>query len=74
VTFTSLQALVAELSSDPDVTRGLNDKLAAAAAATNPKVRNKHLDAFVNLVNAQNGKALKPGEAHVLILLSAALR
>jgi hypothetical protein len=74
VMFTSLQTLVAEFSSNPDVTRGLNDKLAAAAAATNPKVRNKHLDAFVNQVNAQSGRALEPGEAQVLILLATALR
>ena len=74
VTFTSLQSLVSEFSSDPAVTKGLNDKLSAAAAATNPKVRNKQLDAFVSLVNAQRGKALKPEEANVLILLATALR
>jgi hypothetical protein len=74
VTFTSLEQLVAYFSTDPTVTSGLNDKLAAAAAAKSTGIRNKQLDAFVAQVNAQTGKALTPEEAQVLITLAAALR
>ena len=74
VTFASLSALVTYFSSDPDVTAGLNDKLAAAAAARSAKVRHKHLDAFVHEVNAQTGKALTPEEAQTLTVLAGALR
>ncbi len=74
VTFTSLKQLVAFFSIDPAVTSGLNDKLSAAAAAKNASIRHNQLDAFVNQVNAQTGKALTPDEAQVLITLAAALR
>jgi hypothetical protein len=42
--------------------------------AKNANVRGNQLDAFVNQVNAQAGKALTPDEAQVLITLSAAMR
>jgi hypothetical protein len=58
VTFASLQTLVARFSTNPDVTRGLNDKLAAAAAAKNANARANQLQAFANQVRAQTGKAL----------------
>lgn len=74
VTFSSLQQLVAYVSTDPEVTSGLNDKLAAAAAATNRNARDNILDAFASQVNAQAGKALTNAQAQVLLTLSAALR
>jgi peptidase M1-like protein len=74
VTFDSLENLVARFSSDLSVTSGLNDKLAAAAAAKNAKARGKLLDAFENQVRAQTGKALTADEANVLLQLAAALR
>jgi hypothetical protein len=74
VTFASLAAVVTYFSSDPDVTAGLVAKLLAASVARNANARNNQLDAFVNQVNAQTGKALTPEEAQVLITLSAALR
>jgi len=74
VTFTSLEQLVTYFSTDPTVTSGLNDKLVAAAAAKTASARGKLLDAFVQQVNAQIGKALTAAEAQVLITLSAALR
>jgi hypothetical protein len=42
VTYTSLANLVARFSNDPDVTSGLNDKLAAAARAKTTVARNRH--------------------------------
>ena len=74
ITFTSLKQLVAYFSTDPVVTSGLNDKLTAAAAARSASVRRSQLDAFVNQVNAQTGKALTPAQAQVLTTLAAALR
>jgi hypothetical protein len=74
VTFASLAGLVTYFSNDPDVTAGLVSKLTAASVAKNANVRGNQLDAFVNQVNAQAGKALTPDEAQVLITLSAALR
>ena len=74
VTFASLAAVVTYFSSDPDVTAGLVAKLLAASVARNANARNNQLDAFVNQVNAQTGRALTPEEAQVLITLSAALR
>jgi hypothetical protein len=74
VTFASLAGLVTYFSNDPDVTAGLVSKLTAASVAMNANARGNQLDAFVNQVNAQTGKALTPDEAQVLITLSAALR
>ena len=74
VTFASLQNLVRMFSTDPDVTAGLNDKLAAAAASPNKKARDNQLDAFINQVNAQTGKALTATEAAVLIQLATVLK
>jgi hypothetical protein len=73
VTFTSLAALVTYFSTDADVTAGLVSKLTAASVAKNANARDNQLDAFVNQVNAQTGKALTPDQAQLLITLSAAL-
>jgi alpha-L-rhamnosidase len=74
VSFTTLEQLVTFFSTSPSVTTGLNDKLTAAAPATSAKARDNMINAFVNQVNAQTGKALTADEAQVLITLSAALR
>ena len=74
VTFRSLENLVRMFSTDPDVTAGLNDKLAAAAASPNKTARDHQLQAFVNQVDAQTGQALTPAQAQVLITLSEPLR
>jgi GH35 family endo-1,4-beta-xylanase len=73
VTFTSLDNLVARFSTDPAVTAGLGDKLAAAAASTNRRARDNILEAFVNQVNAQTGRALSTDQAGVLSGLARAL-
>jgi hypothetical protein len=73
VTFTSLAALVTRFSTDPAVTKGLNDKLAAAAAATNKTARDKQLEAFISQVRAHIGKAFTTAQAQVLIQLAKAL-
>jgi hypothetical protein len=73
VTFASLQALVSEFSSDPEVAAGLNDKLAAAAKAKDAKTRGKVLGAFeLQLTRAPN--AFTEEEAEVLLRLAQALR
>jgi hypothetical protein len=74
VTFTSLEALVTRFSTNPDVTAGLNDKLAAAAAAKSANTRGNQLDAFAHQVAAQTGKALTAEQADLLLQLSDALR
>jgi hypothetical protein len=74
VTFPSLEALVARFSTDPDVTAGLNDKLAAAAAARSARTRGNLLDAFGSQVRAQTGKALTAEQAALLLQLADALR
>ncbi len=74
VTFPSLENLVTRFSANPDVTAGLNDKLAAAAAAKSAKSRGNVLDAFANQVRAQTGKALTAEQAAILLQLSDALR
>jgi len=73
LTFDGVQDVVALLSSDPDVTAGLNDKLDAAAHA-NAKARGNILNAFENQVRAQTGKALDADEAAILIALAEALK
>ena len=73
VTFASLQTLVARFSTNPDVTRGLNDKLAAAAAAKNANTRASQLQAFANQVRAQTGKALTAEQAQLLLGLAEPL-
>jgi hypothetical protein len=74
VTFPSLANLVTRFSTNPDVTAGLNDKLAAAAAAKSAKTRGNLLDAFASQVRAQTGKALTAEQAAILLRLSDALR
>ena len=74
VTFASLANLVARFSTDPTVTKGLNDKLAAAANAKSAKTRANQLEAFEKQVNAQTGKALTAEQAEILIELAEALK
>jgi GH35 family endo-1,4-beta-xylanase len=73
VTFTSVANLVQRFSTDPDVTAGLTDKLAAAAGSANKTPRDNQLRAFINQVRAQTGAALTPAQAQVLITLGEAL-
>jgi hypothetical protein len=73
VNFASLKNLVSSFSSKPGITDALNDKLDDAAAASNANTRNNNLNAFINQVNAQAGKALTQEEADLLILLAQAL-
>jgi hypothetical protein len=70
----SLEALVSRFSTNPDVTSGLNDKLAAAAKAKTAAVRAYQLNAFEAQVRAQTGKALTAAQADILIALAEALR
>ena len=73
VTYASLQALVAQFSTDPDVTSGLNDKLTAASKAKTAQARAGQLQAFANQVRAQTGKALTAEQAAILLALAQAL-
>jgi hypothetical protein len=73
VTFDSLKLLVAEFSTNPDVTSGLNDKLTAAAKAKTASTRSNQLTAFTNQVKAQTGKALTAYQAQILLELAQAL-
>ncbi len=73
VTYASLQALVAQFSTDPDVTSGLNDKLTAASKAKTAQARTGQLQAFANQVRAQTGKALTAEQAAILLALAQAL-
>jgi 2',3'-cyclic-nucleotide 2'-phosphodiesterase (5'-nucleotidase family) len=50
-----------------DVYKGLMDKLNAAAKAKDNKTRNNNLNAFINLVKAQSGKAITTDAANLLI-------
>jgi len=63
VTFASLQNPVRMFSTDPDVTAGLNEKLATAGASANKIPRDNQLNAFVNRVDAQAAKALTAAQA-----------
>ena len=74
VTYASLENVVARFSSNPDVTRGLNDKLVAASKAKTATTRNSQLNAFENQVSAQTGKALTEEEARLLISFAEALK
>jgi len=73
ITFATLEALVRAYSTDPDVTSGLEDKLAAAESAPNAAARDKLLRAFELQVVAQTGRALTARQAHILIALAKAL-
>lgn len=68
-TFTDLEALITEFSTNPDVTAGLNNKLAAAATSPNKNARDNQLEAFINQVNAQTGKALTAAQAQTPMLV-----
>jgi methylaspartate ammonia-lyase len=50
-----------------DVYQGLMDKLNAAAKAKDTTTRNNILNAFINMVNAQTGKAITLDAANLLI-------
>jgi 2',3'-cyclic-nucleotide 2'-phosphodiesterase / 3'-nucleotidase / 5'-nucleotidase len=72
VTVQSLQASVNRFYaegkiSSKDVYKGLMDKLNAAAKAKNTVTRNNNLTAFINMVNAQKGKAITTDAANLLI-------
>ncbi|MFC0559114.1 OmpL47-type beta-barrel domain-containing protein [Halalkalibacter alkalisediminis] len=59
-----------------DITEGLQSKLAAAKISNekgNTKARDNQLNAFVNQVNSQTGKALANEQAETLINLAKAL-
>jgi hypothetical protein len=53
--------------SKADVSKGLLDKLVAAEKSTSIGARNNALKAFINLVEAQKGKAITTGTADLLI-------
>lgn len=73
VNYTSLKDLVTSFSSKPGVANALNAKIDAAAAASNAHTRDNILNAFINQVHAQSGKALSESDADLLILLVQAL-
>lgn len=73
VNYTSLKDLVSSFSSKPGVANSLNAKLDAAARASNPNTQANILNAFINEVNAQAGKAFTVDQANLLILLVQAL-
>jgi alpha-galactosidase len=73
-TFANLRAVVAEYSTNPDVTSGLNDKLTAAENSTNATARDNQINAFVHQVNAQTGKAFTADQASALTELANALK
>jgi hypothetical protein len=73
VNYASLKDLVSSFSSKPGVANALNAKIDAAAAASDPNTRDNILNAFINEVNAQSGKALSESDADLLILLAQAL-
>lgn len=56
------------------MTSGLNDKLAAAAAAPDASARDHEIGAFDSQVSAQTGKALTQAQAAALTELANALR
>jgi hypothetical protein len=74
VTFGALEELVQAVSTDQGVTKGLIDKLEAASATNNPRVRGNLLDAFKQQVSAQSGNAFTVEQAEVLNTLADALR
>jgi len=54
--------------SKKDVYQSLMDKLVAVQQSKDVKTRNNNLSAFINLVNAQKGKAIKVDAANLLII------
>ena len=75
-TTTSVCALVRSYVGDPGVARSLCAKLDAAAASRargNTTAHDGQLDAFVNELNAQRGKAISDSNASVVIALAGAL-
>src|SRR5262249_30308074 len=73
-TFANLRSLVADYSTDPDVTAGLNDKLTAAESAPSATARDTQLAAFEHQVDAQTGKAITTDQAQSLTTLGDALK
>ena len=75
-TFADLKRLTLEYASDPTVAASLVDKLVAAedaAARGNTTAKTKALNAYVNQVNAQSGKALTAAQAEQLIRIARSL-
>jgi hypothetical protein len=72
----SLSRLVTQFVTDPSVAQGLNDKLAAIAAAVaqgNAAAKAGAVSAFISQVNAQTGKSITAQQAAILIRLVQAL-
>lgn len=69
-----LTGLVGTYSTSSGVTAGLNAKVEAAARAPNETARANALDAFVNQVRAQTGKAVTAGQADDLTRLAESLK
>ena len=73
VTFEMLTNAVNAFSDKEGVANALVAKLDAAASANGTNTRDNQLTAFINLVNAQTGKALTAHEAEILIALANVL-
>jgi hypothetical protein len=75
-TFADLKRLTLEYASDPTVAASLVEKLVAAedaGARGNTTAKAKALNAYVNQVNAQSGKALTAAQAEQLIRIARSL-
>jgi hypothetical protein len=70
VTEDSLCNLTRLFTTKPQIGDALCSKLASAKSAPTPQARAGKLDAFVNQVAAQAGKALSPGDAAILTALA----
>ena len=73
VNATSIDAVIARLVSDPTVAASLQDQANAIASAPNANAKDGKLNAFVNHVNAQTGKAITTENAAILIKLATGL-
>jgi len=73
VNATSIDAVIARLVSDPTVAASLQDQANAIASAPNANAKDGKLNAFVNHVNAQTGKAITTENAAILITLATGL-
>jgi hypothetical protein len=66
---TSLQALIDQFATSPGVVNGLQAKLDAIAQAPNAHAKTGSVEAFINQVTAQTGKALSADQSATLISL-----
>jgi hypothetical protein len=67
------QDINAYLSSNPDIANSLLQKAQGIASAPNANAKAGKLQAFINEVNAQTGKALTQDQANTLIMLAQLL-